>query len=276
MKKALSVLFAISILLCVIIPFSAMGAEKIETPKLDSISFKNATIDSKLSPDIYDYTITLDDPSITPTLKDYKLSSNANIFVNYSLDSNKHQNGIIVTIEHTNGALYYNFMYSNAVSYNDSANNYLVSVNCNIGEVYPAINDEDTSYKLYVPSDITEIQLSAVPKETSAVVEAPGAITLSPDQETVIPLTVTAGNGEARAYSFKVKRLNKTTEEVKAEMADPDFKSIVEGELFYQKPIFTVAVIGSIVGIILLILFIIIAKRLTVKVGDDDEVDFFE
>lgn len=276
MKKALFILFTVAILLCGVTPFCAMGAEQVETPRLTSISFKNATIDSKLSPDVYDYTITLDDPSITPTLKDYKLSSNANIFVNYSVDNNKRQNGIIVTIEHNNGALYYNFLYSNAVSYNDSANNYLVSVNCNIGEVYPAINDEDTSYRLYVPSDITEIQLSAVPKETSAVVEAPGAITLSPDQETVIPLTVTAGNGESRAYSFKVKRLNKTTEEVKAEMADPDFKSIVEGELFYQKPIFTVTVIGSVCGIILLVAFVIIAKRLTVKVGDDDEVDFFE
>ena len=276
MKKFSAIMLAILLMLCTFSPLSALSAERVKAPSLENITFNNATVDQKFSSDVFDYTITLTNPALTPTLKSYKLSGSANIFVNYSVDDAKHQNGIIVTIEHNSGASYYNFRYSNAMTYVNSDNNYLLDVNCSIGEVYPKINQKSTEYKLYVPSDITEIKLLAVTQEVSALAEVPSTVTISAEQEPVIPITVTAANGDVRSYSFRVKRLKKSTEEVLAEMAKPDFKSIVYGELFYQKPAFAVGVIVSAGGIILLIVFIITAKKTMIKVGDSEEKDFFE
>ena len=59
-------------------------------------------------------------------------------------------------------------------------------------------------------------------------------------------------------------------------MESPDFESLVKGELFYQKPSFIIGIACAAAGIILIALFIIIAKRLTVKVEDEDEISFFE
>lgn len=275
MKKAISLILCLAVMLLCSLPFTAMASQNADAPSLESISFNNATLDRKFNPNHFDYTISLENPELTPTLKAYKIKGSANIFVTYSVDETKHQDGIVVKIEHTNGAVYYNFKYSNAVSYGKSSNNLLKEVHCSIGEVYPEINEQDTDYKLYVPSDITEITLSAATQELSAFAEIPSTITLSMEQEPVIPITVTASNGETRAYSFKVKRLNKTTEEVLKEMAKPDFKSIVYGELFYQKPEFAVGIISLAGGIIFLAVAIFVAKRIMIKVGDDDETDFF-
>lgn len=275
MKKAISATICLIILLISILPANTMANQKMETPTLQSISFNNAKLDSEFNPNHFDYTISLDKPELTPTLKAYKINGSANIFVTYSFDDSKHQNGIVVKIEHTNGAVYYNFKYSNAISYGMSNNNLLKEVHCSLGEVYPKINEQDTEYKLYVPNDITEITLSAATEELSAYAEVPSTITLSSNQEPVIPITVTASNGETRAYSFKVKRLNKTTQEVLEEMAKPNFDSIVYGELFYQKPEFTVGIISLAGGIIFLAGAIFVAKRLMIKVGDDEELDFF-
>lgn len=275
MKKAISILLSLGMLVLCLLPMSAFATQNTATPTLESISFNNATLDSEFVSNHFDYTISLTNPKLTPTLKAYKINGGANIFVNYSFDEAKHQDGIVVKIEHSNGAVYYNFKYSNAKAYEKSGNNLLQEVHCRLGEVYPAVNNEDTEYKLYIPSDLTEINLSAATQELSAYAEVPSSITLNAEQEPVIPITVTASNGEARAYSFKVKRLNKTTEEVLAEMAEPDFKSLVYGELFYQRPEFIVGIISLAGGIIFLTGAIFVAKRIMIKIGDDEEKEFF-
>lgn len=275
MKKLLSVIISVVLLACSVQPFFAMAKDS-SAPTLNSISFNGATIDEEFSKNDFDYTITLDSPTETPTLKNYKIDGTANLFVNYSVDETNHQDGIVVTLEYDNGATYYNFMYSNALAYETSSNNFLREIRCNLGEVYPKINENDTSYKLYIPSDLTEINLTATTEELSAIADYPSTIVLSDEQEYTIPVVVTASNGDIREYSFKVKRLSKTSEEIKADMANPSFKSMVYGELFYQKPEFTVGVICAIGGAIVLIIAGAITKRIMIKVGDDDEEEFFE
>jgi hypothetical protein len=278
-KKTITILSSLMLLFSVFVPQTVMAEEVLNTPMaaptLTSISFKNAQIDEEFSPTAHEYALVLDDPEITPTLENYTISGSAEIFVTYITDDSKHQTGIKVTLEYESGSVYYLFNYKNATAYAPSDNNYLESVECDLGEVYPAINDKDTDYKLYIPSDLTEITLTAITQELTSVCEVPGTITLNANQEPTLAITVTSSNGDTRIYNFKVKRLNKNTDEVKALMAEPDFKSIVQGELFYQKPTFIILIISVAAGLVLLLMFIKIAKRLTVRVDDEDEVDFF-
>ena len=274
MKKALNIILILA--LCIILPLSAAADEKTDgTPGLTSISFNNAVINEEFKKDVFEYSITLDDPSLTPTLESYTLSSEANIFVTYEQNESKQQTGIIVTLEFENGSAYYKFRYTNADEKKVNSDNLLAQLKCRLGEVYPELNDKDTAYKLYIPSDLTEINLTATTKDTGAVCDVPKSIRLGIDQEPEISLTVTASNGETRVYTLAVKRLNKTSEEVQKEMESPDFDSLVEGELFWQKPSFRVALAAALAAVFLLLIFIKIAKRLTLKVEDEDEKSFF-
>lgn len=281
MKKALSIIIGIIILFSVLTPtvsFAEVNNSDIEskTPVLNSISFKNALIEENFSPYTYEYSIMLEDPTVTPTLEDYEINGEANIFVTYSLDDAKHQTGIIVTLQFENGSTIYTFNYINALPYNINSNNLLAQADCQLGEIYPEINEKDTEYKLYIPNDLTELNLSAATQNVSAHCDIPGTITLKSDQEPTISLTVTASDASTRTYNFKVKRLNKTSAQVLKEMADPNFTSLVEGELFYQKPEFFIIIVSTAAGIIFLAVLIIITKRVTLKVIDNDETEFYE
>lgn len=274
MKKTVHIIIILA--LCILLPVSASAKDKkASPPELTSISFNDAVINEKFKKDVFEYSITLDDASKTPTIESYTLSSDANIFITYELDEGKRQTGIIVTLEYENGSSIYKFRYANANEKKVSANNLLAGLQCRLGEVYPKINDKDTAYKLYIPSDLTEINLTATTKDTGATCDVPKSIRLGIDQEPIISLTVTASNGETRAYSLAVRRLDKTSEEVQKEMDSPDFNSLVEGELFWQKPSFEVAVAAAIAALLLILIFIKIAKRLTIKVEDEDEESFF-
>lgn len=272
MKKAIKVIICCAIAMAIMIPLCAYGAD---TPQLNSISFNNASIDSEFSPSKNEYTVTLDNPSETPTLKDYEVNGDAEILVTYDMDASKHQSGIIVTLEYDSGTSKYTFSYANAEQKAISSNNNLASLACQLGEVYPSINDKDTSYKLYIPSDMTEIKLTAITQDTSAFCDIPSVITLKPSQEPTINITVTASDTSTKIYTLKVKRLAKSASEVETEMKSDDFSSLVEDELFYKQPEFIIIILCSIAGIMILLILISIAKRITIKVSDDDEYDFF-
>ena len=279
MKKTANLIFALTLFITAIFGITAYAEEAAEAvPELSEISFKNAQINEEFNPHTRDYTITLEDETLTPTLKSYAINGEADIFVTYTTNEAKHQTGIVATLEFEGGTTIYNFAYSNAQTESESANNYLdaLTVKGGLGEVYPAINEKETNYKLYIPSDLTVLNLSATTVDVSAYCDLPAEITLSPNQETKVTATVTAANGEKRSYSFKIKRLDKTCEEVKAEIQSPDFDTLVKGELFYQKPSFIIVTCSVAGGTLLLLVFIAIIKRLMVNANDEDETDFFD
>lgn len=275
MKKLTAVLL-FAVLLTV--PLSAAAEETTTapaTPVLTDIAFKNAVIVEPFSPSGNEYTLTLEDPTKTPTLKSYTVEGDAELFVTETVGEAKHKTGLKVVLEYTGGTTVYSFTYANAEAYSDSANNYLASVTCQYGEVYPAINENQTDYTLYIASDLTTLELKPVTEDVGAYCELSPQIALSADQELPISATVIAANGDTRTYTFKIKRLKKTCAEVQEAMASPDFETLAEGELFYQKPVFwiTVGAVGG--GLLLLLLFSWIAKRLTVNTQDGQEEPFF-
>ena len=245
-------------------------------PRLTSISFKNGVINGKFQTDKNDYTLTLSNPKISPTLADYTVDGRAELYINYITDDANHQTGISVTLEYENGSTKYNFTYTNALTYEINSNNYLQELRGNNIEVYPKINKRTTSYKLYIPSDMTTLKLTGVTSDVSAFCVIPYEIETALDQEPEIPVTVTASNGDTRLYTFKVKRLDKTTAEVRYLMSRKGFKTLAKDEVFYRKPIFYIIVLSLALGLLLIIILFELMRRVSLKVGDEDETEFFE
>ena len=244
-------------------------------PYLESISFSNAKIDGGFSKDKTSFTVTLGDPSVSPTLKAYKVSGDAKVFVNYAYDEMNRQVGVIVTLSFESGSIIYTFNYSNAQEYSVSGNTNLAALTCEYGEVQPAINTEDTAYKLYIPSDLTSLDITPVTEDVNARCE-PLSIEIAAEQQPELSFTVVASDGSTKHYKFKVKRVDKTLEEVKAEMAAEDFVSFVSIERFYEKPLFIIILCSVIAGILIIAVLASVTKRITINPYDKDEKGFYK
>lgn len=263
-------------MITVLSAFSVNAAETPITnaPYLESISFKNATVDGGFDKNKTVYNLTLENPSNSPVLEDYRVNGNANVFVTYSYDDANHQTGVILTLSFESGSVIYTFNYKNAEEYKITSNANLAGLSCEYGEVKPNINKTDTSYKLYIPSDLTKIDIMPITEDVNAYC-APVSIELNEKQEPEISLTVKASDGTTKNYKFKVKRVEKTVADVDNEMQDKDFVSFVKGELFYQKPTFLVAFGAVVIGVVVIALLAVLTRRITVNPYDSDEKEFY-
>lgn len=253
-------------------PFQAAAQDS--APELVSISFKNAEIDGGFKTDVQEYGLILENNEESPTLESYAVSGNADIFITYTYDETNHQTGITATLEYEMGSTIYNFKYLNSAVYEINGNNLLSSVYCTYGEISPHLNDDDTEYKLYIPSDLTQLTITPVTKDINAYC-APVELVLSNEQTPKITLSCTASNGKTREYLFNIKRVDKTTEQVKAEMAQPDFVSFVDGTRLYQRPEFVITVLVAAGGIIVIFVLFLITRKIAVNPYDKDEKPFY-
>ena len=246
------------------------------SPVLLDIGFKNAHLDSKFDPDIFEYTITLDDNTVTPTLESYALAGDANIFITYDSDETNHKTGLTATIEYETGSKKYIFKYSNPPQY-------IVTGNCNLsdiyvfcGEVYPKLNSEDTSYKLYIPCDMTTLRISPSTEDINAYcVNTTHEITLLPNQTFTVTIKCIASDGSEKDYTFDIKRSHKTTEEVKNEMSQKGYASLVEGTRLYEKPEFILTLVCVIGGVAVILVLYRLTKRIAINPYDKDEKPFY-
>lgn len=258
MKKA--AIFTALILL--LIPLNAFANQP---PVLKSISFENGVIEEEFSSENHFYHLKLENVSVEPTLDSIDLSGKGEPFVTYMYDASNQQTGIKVTIEYDGGSEEYEFIYSNVPNYKKSSDNSLKSLECTGCEVYPTFDEKITDYKLFVPSDMTVLKLNAVTSDENASCDLVKEFSLSAEQEPEITFTVTASNGDEKEYSLRVRRLDKNTEQVKAEMASPDFTTFNVDEQIHRKPVFIISAVSTAGGLILLFIFIKIAKRLAEK-----------
>lgn len=281
MKRGFSIIFAAVLSLGALLAgFSVSAAESPgnsimqNTPYLESISFNNAEIDGGFSEGKTKFTVTLKDPAVSPTLRDYSVNGSTRLFVKYNYDETKRQTGISVTLEFESGSVIYTFDYSNAKEFEVTGNANLADLTCDYGEVIPAVNDEDADYKLYIPSDLNLLKLTPVTQDVNASC-APLEITLNETQQPEISFTVMASNGNTRHYTFHILRVNKTLEEVKKEMESPDFVTFVTNEKFYQKPAFIISVSSAAAAVVIIAVLAAVIKRVTLSPYDREEKDFY-
>ncbi len=242
---------------------------------LSSISFNNAQLDFELSPDVYDYTITLDSSGTSPSLKSYEIIGDANLLITYTYDDASVQKAIVATLDYGTGSVVYTFTYSNPEVNELSSDNFLTDIYCTYGEISPAVNTDDTDYTLYIPSDLTRLTITPVTSDVNAVC-SPVNLTLTEEQAPEITLVCTASDGSERKYNIKISRVDKTTEQVINEMSQSDYVSFVEETKFYEEPKFLFILTCAVAGAVIIILLAFIAYRINADPYDKDEKPFYK
>lgn len=279
MKKTIKALLCVAMMLAVVVPFTVFAGDKAESktvkaPTLQSIEFNDAEIEGDFSPTQFYYNINVNSDGETPTLKKYKVSKGAEIFVTYNQDG---VNGINVEVKNVTLSANYFFEYKyNDVNVNPNSNTNLKELDCELGCVYPAINNEETYYQLYIPKDMTELKLTAVPEDLGASCNVPKEFKMTTEQNPIIEASVVSSDGTLKSYKFEVKRLDLTSKELKKELKNNSYEDIIKNEVFHKSPQFKVMLLGIFGGIIILAIAVLILKRVAVKAQDDDETEFFD
>lgn len=279
MKKMIKALLCVAMMLAVVVPFTVFAGDKAESktvkaPTLQSIEFNDAKIEGDFSPTQFYYNINVNSDGETPTLKKYKVSKGAEIFVTYNQDG---VNGINVEVKNVTLSANYFFEYKyNDVNVNLNSNTNLKELDCELGCVYPAINNEETYYQLYIPKDMTELKLTAVPEDLGASCNVPKEFKMTTEQNPIIEASVVSSDGTLKSYKFEVKRLGLTSKELKKELKNNSYEDIIKNEVFHKSPQFKVMLLGIFGGIVILAIAVLILKRVAVKAQDDDETEFFD
>ena len=120
------------------------------------------------------------------------------------------------------------------------------------------------------------LKITTVAQDVNAYCDLPKLISLSPEQEPELSVTVTAANGKTRAYKLKIRRIGKTTEEVAEEMQKKGTNTFAKSELFYRRPEFIIAASAVVFGAVFIVAMLGILKRIAIKAEDSDEIEFFD
>lgn len=279
MKKTIKALLCVAMMLAIVLPFTVFAGDKAESktvkaPTLQSIEFNDAEIEGDFSPTQFYYNINVNSDGETPTLKKYKVSKGAEIFVTYNQDG---VNGINVEVKNVTLSANYFFEYKyNDVNVNLNSNTNLKELDCELGCVYPAINNEETYFQLYIPKDMTKLKLTAVPEDLGASCNVPKEFKMTTEQNPIIEASVVSSDGTLKSYKFEVKRLDLTSKELKKELKNNSYEDIIKNEVFHKSPQFKVMLLGIFGGIVILAIAVLILKRVAVKAQDDDETEFFD
>lgn len=278
MKKLLKTVFTLLIAAVLTAGVATVyGADSVpinNVPYITEISFNNGEIEGGFNQNKTEYNLILANQNASPSLKDYKINGNANLFVNYTYNELNVQTGITVTLSFQNGSVIYTFNYKNKTEPVINSNANLAGISCEYGELQPGFDKSTTNYKLYIPKDLTDLTVTPITDDINAYCP-PLNMQLREGQESDFNFTVTASDGTVKIYKFKIKRVNKTVAEIKEEMSKDDFDSFVNGELFYQKPAFAVVTLSVIGGILVIIILALITKRITVNPYDSEEKEFY-
>lgn len=273
MRRKISFILIYAICVCIsALPLCVSAQENI--PTITAISFKNAVINEAFRPDVHEYGITLDNNKTTPTIESYQLNGDADIFITYVYDDTNHQTGLTATLQYDTGSTIYNFKYLNPPVYDINSNNLLAAIQCTYGELSPKLNDKDTSYKLYIPSDLTQLTITPVTQDMQAYCKSID-LTLDENQTPKITLYCVASDGSKREYLLEIKRVDKTVAQVKEEMEMPDYTSFVDGTRLHQRPEFIITVCAAAGGILIIYAMFKITKKIAVNPYDKDEKPFY-
>lgn len=280
MKKSVKFIVCAMLLLALAMPFGVFAKDSeqsktVDAPTLQSIEFNDAEIDGEFVPTEFYYKINVSSSGETPTLKSYKVSKGSEIFVTYN--QTEGMNGINVEVKNDTRSTIYSFEYSYGnTDLKINSNNNLKELDCKLGYVYPALNNEDTSYQLYIPSDMTELKLTAVPEDMGASCNVPQSVKMTTEQNPTFEASIIASDGTMKVYTFEVKRLGITSKELKRELKNNSYEDIIKSEVFHKSPRFKVLIFGILGGIIVLIIAVMLLKRVAVKAQDEDETEFFD
>lgn len=198
---------------------SAQNEQKAPINVLSKLEIEGTPFDQTFSPDLYQYTATVENNVQSITLLASSVDENAKITITNGQtveDPSKPiplqtgDNQIAIKVDDgVNTANTYNL----TITRKKSSNNLLQDLQLSNGELSPKFDAAVTSYSVQVANDVNEITASPVAAENTAsilvndspVTDKGVSVQLSAEK-TEITIVVTAENGEKKTYSVEVTK----------------------------------------------------------------------
>lgn len=149
----------------------------------------------------------------------------------------------------------------------------LKSIEVSCGVLDPEFDGSKTKYKLYIPSDLTQIVITPTPKNKKASASKID-LTLTAEQEPEITVICTLSD-EKKKYTIQIKRIDKTTDEIEKEINQNGYAVYVTKQKFYQKTDFLVCAGAVLIGALALAVLYLLFKRKLTNAYDESEKPFY-
>lgn len=165
------------------------------------------------------------------------------------------------------------FDFARPVTYAKSSNADLGSIEVSCGVLDPKFDSNETKYTLYIPSDLTQIVITPKPKNEAAMASKID-LTLAKNQEPDITIICTYKN-EKKKYTVKIKRIDKTINEIENEIEKNGFAIYHTKPKFYQNKDFIVCISAVLIGIAVLVILYLIYRHKLINPYDENEKPFY-
>ena len=177
--------------------------KSIVSSKILNLTVDNYNLEEEFSPNLYDYTLTVDNETqninLNVELMDknatYKIIGNNNLTVGMN----------IIKIEVTDSEGKETSTYTLNVNKKNYSNNFLNYIYPSVGELSPTFDKETLSYTVEVESDVTAIDIFAAAEIETNTVEGTGHYQLN-SGDNKIELKVISSNNISRSYFVNVIR----------------------------------------------------------------------
>ncbi len=197
--------------------------------KLSSIALSSGVLSPAFNPEITQYTVVVNQSSITLTTGDVDLDASIALGVTITVDGkpvipgrasglinlNEGNNAILVFVSTSDGSASKTYRIT---VYRQSSDNSLSDLTVFGGTTPYPPTSSGTTYSTTVPNSVTSVDVSPVLNHTGATVSVKGVATTSGGVVTVsnlgvgvinsVPIVVTAENGESETYDLQVIRLS--------------------------------------------------------------------
>lgn len=268
----LAVVF-ISLLPC----FCAHGAPAAQTeqePYLESISFDGGTINEPFSAERYSYTFTLSQPGERPLLKSYSITA-GRLYITYESNEAGVETGVVATVETQDARRVYRFLYSNLDDIVENSDTSLASIEFNCAYLADDIYEDMPRYRLYIPADLTVLNIYPVANDENAVCSGPFEFTLELDQSPSVNITVTASDKTTRTYTFQTIRVTLNQAQFEQCLENGDVDTILASRPFFSQPGVRIALGAGIFGLVVLLIAVPVCRRVLLRTEPPDDIAFF-
>lgn len=242
--------------------------------KLSAVSFTNGSINEPFSKDRFEYTFTLENESVKPKLESYEITS-GNLFVNYETDETGVDRGIVAVVTDGTTESRYRFAYSNLTDIETNSDNSLESIEFNCAYLEDDIRKDLKQYKLYIPNDLTVLNIYPTAHDGNAVCSGPFEFVLDEKQQQPVIISVVASDKTVKEYKFKIHRVDLTQKEFQKCLLDGDFEKIVKSKPFLTGPPLYIAIISTVCGLIVVFACLFLAKKYLINTDKPDNASFF-
>lgn len=246
-----------------------------DEPYLNSISFDGGTINETFSKNRYTYTFTLSQPGTRPLLKSYNISA-GRLYITYEVNEAGVETGVVATVQTQDAKRVYEFLYSNVDEIVENSDTSLASIDFNCAYLADDIYEDQSQYLLYIPSDLTVLNIYPVANDANAVCSGPFEFTLEPDQSPSVNITVTASDKTTRTYTFQTVRVTLTQEQFVQCLENGDVDTIENSRPFLSQPGVKVAIVAGAFGLVVLLIAVPVCRKVLLSTEPPDDIEFFD